>query len=474
MRLMQSSPKRRRKRLLTTEQWIQRVSLGVVMTLSWGWIVVVLVLIFVYNPLQRHSGNSYPDTATGHQSVDVVAQELPVIFPQNPSKRRTSQQQKTQSQAKKTQLSGLLQRYESPLLIFTCARAEYLQQTLEDIYQYIDDDCIMGCPIIISQDGNHTEVNHVIQDFANKFQSRHIPLIHLQHEQPLRHTPAGQHSLLRQRQPLLNPYQALAIHYGWALRKVFSGKAYTKESQFQQEHPALPQRVIILEEDLHIAPDFFSYFAHTAPLLDDEAQHLFAVSAFNDNGFSVKDETRILRSDFFPGLGWMMPRWLWDSELESKWPEGYWDDWLREPAQRQDRHVLRPEISRTFHFGSKGGASANQFGNHLSKVQLNQVPVDWSRQDLGYLRFDRYDTEYRALVQAARPVSISAAREECKTQNVRVEYKSLRQFQNMARDLQIMTDEKAGILRTAYKGIVEVRPHQQFLLFLTPSSTIGR
>ena len=27
----------------------------------------------------------------------------------------------------------------------------------------------------------------------------------------------------------------------------------------------------------------------------------------------------------------------------------YWDDSIREPAQRKERHVLRPEISRTFH-----------------------------------------------------------------------------------------------------------------------------
>ena len=38
------------------------------------------------------------------------------------------------------------------------------------------------------------------------------------------------------------------------------------------------------EEDLEIAPDFFDMFGATAPLLDDPAENLLAISAFNDNG----------------------------------------------------------------------------------------------------------------------------------------------------------------------------------------------
>jgi hypothetical protein len=38
------------------------------------------------------------------------------------------------------------------------------------------------------------------------------------------------------------------------------------------------------EEDLEIAADFFELFGATAPLLDDPAENLLAVSAFNDNG----------------------------------------------------------------------------------------------------------------------------------------------------------------------------------------------
>jgi alpha-1,3-mannosyl-glycoprotein beta-1,2-N-acetylglucosaminyltransferase len=189
------------------------------------------------------------------------------------------------------------------------------------VLRYLPEDCSIACPIIISQDGTDANVAKVIQEF--QIQHSEVPILHWQHTVP---------SLRRGK---LNPYQALAVHYGWALRQVFS----------------LPptERVLILEEDLHIAPDFFTYFAKMAPLLDRD-HNLLAVSAFNDNGLKskVKDATRVLRSDFFPGLGWCMTKRLWDEELATKWPEGYWDDWLREPAQRQGRHILRPEVRLFF------------------------------------------------------------------------------------------------------------------------------
>lgn len=54
--------------------------------------------------------------------------------------------------------------------------------------------------------------------------------------------------------------------------------------------------MIILEEDLEIAPDFFDYFDALAPLLDSD-KTLMAISAFNDNGMTdrVRDPTALFR-----------------------------------------------------------------------------------------------------------------------------------------------------------------------------------
>jgi len=234
---------------------------------------------------------------------------------------------------------------------------------------------------------------------------------------------------------------------------------------------------------LHIAPDFFDYFGAMAPILEKD-KSLLAVSAFNDNGFQevVKDSTRVLRSDFFPGLGWMMTRKLWTNELQLKWPGGYWDDWLRDPAQRQGRHILRPEVSRTFHFGTQGGASGNQFGSKLGKVFLNNRQVDWTatpetpstdRQHWSYYLQDEdtFDLYYWNQIQAAQvATTVEAAEEQAQHSDVRLEYRDFPHFQQLVRQLHppLMDDEKAMVPRTAYKGVVETRPHGNHLLFLTP------
>lgn len=76
-------------------------------------------------------------------------------------------------------------------------------------------------------------------------------------------------------------------------------------------------------DDLDIAPDFFEYFLGTYPLLVSD-RSLWCVSAWNDNGKSgLVDEHAphlLYRTDFFPGLGWMLTRQLWQ-ELAPKWPK---------------------------------------------------------------------------------------------------------------------------------------------------------
>ena len=64
---------------------------------------------------------------------------------------------------------------------------------------------------------------------------------------------------------------------------------------------------------MQLAVDFFSYFEATAPLLTSDPS-LYCVSSWNDHGQDrfVKDPLRLYRSDFFPGLGWMLGRSTWD------------------------------------------------------------------------------------------------------------------------------------------------------------------
>lgn len=82
-------------------------------------------------------------------------------------------------------------------------------------------------------------------------------------------------------------------------------------------------------DDLDIAPDFFNYFAATRPLLDRDPS-IFCISAWNDNGGSTlvdrKRSDLLHRTDFFPGLGWMLKAEV-GKGLLGDWPYAYWDDW---------------------------------------------------------------------------------------------------------------------------------------------------
>jgi alpha-1,3-mannosyl-glycoprotein beta-1,2-N-acetylglucosaminyltransferase len=233
--------------------------------------------------------------------------------------------------------------------------------------------------------------------------------------------------------------------------------------------PKIPiARVIILEEDLEIASDFFSYFLAVAPLLDKDPS-LLAASAWNDNGMTerVLDPATIYRSDFFPGLGWMLTRQVW-AELRPKWPEAYWDDWLREPEQRKGRHFLRPEICRTYHFG-RVGTSGGQFADLWERMQLNEQWIDFKSLDLSYLSSEAaYDRWIFGEIAKARPTTLMALLEMERNGTYDVENRNKEVFMllyespsdsfgDIAQALGLFADLKAGVLRTAYKGVVTVR-----------------
>ena len=373
--------------------------------------------------------------------------------------------------------------FDSPLIIFTFRRADYLRRTLTAIWNHHPvnksgdkkgEGGNMAYPLVISQDGDDAEVGKVVKEFSDRFAEVGVPFFHAKH--PKEENPKKK---LRGRDVIAAGYKALAVHFGWALKRLFAGDIYKEdETNLADDRDLpLPQRVIILEEDIEVAPDFFGYLHAASPLLDSDLS-LLAVSAFNDNGKKgiVGDVSRLVRSDFFPGLGWMISRRIW-SELEPKWPSEYWDDWLRLPEQRQGRQIIRPEMSRTFHFGSAGGASNNQFGKDLLDIELDTADFEWEKQDLSYLERSVYRDAYYSKVLNAEFSTWKRAMQSVQDRDVRVEYNSWKQFtKNVPKMLPLMTDEKAGVPRTAFEGIVETRPYGPggHLMFLTPpASKVG-
>lgn len=336
------------------------------------------------------------------------------------------------------------------LLVICYERSDVLARCLASVARYHP---CGGSPVVVSQDGTsraNGEIERAVDDFKTALESRcGEELVYFKRNDAQTNSGGGYHKLAR--------------HFKFALGETF-------------RRPGI-QRTIVLEEDLVVASDFFEYFAGVSPLLDSDGT-LLAASAWNDNGQTgrVKDAKRIVRSDFFPGLGWMLTEKVW-RELEAKWPGAYWDDWLREPQQRKGRHILRPEICRTYHQVSSGGTSNNQYSEFLTKIQLyDGSPVAFSSSSgalSSSLRLDNYDARFREDLRLASPISLSGTRNlESAVRDaaaaaglaagcaVRVEYDGLddRQpsaFPALARRLGIMDNIKAGVPRTAYRGVVD-------------------
>lgn len=393
---------------------------------------------------------------------------------------------------------------DSPVLVITCKRANYLEKTLWNIFehhpaqQYAESNAlrignirntqtkqdnagkagrIMGAPVIVSVDGQDSQVQSVIEAYRQLFELKlGVPLYHIQHTPPFE-----QKKRYNPRVDWANAYKLIASHLGWALEQTFSG-AYSKDKKHYRQIPTppSPQRVVILEEDIQIANDFFSLMNATADLLDSD-ETLLAVSGFNDNGYEqlIADPRRLVRSDFFPGLGWMMSRTVWDGPashpdtgLKRNWaPNGYWDDWLRESDVRWGRQVIRPEISRSFHFGNLEGASTgNKIAEKIEKIKLEENSVHWEDLDLSHLDAINFADSYWNRVSRAKLVGkVGDAKRYVANGDVRLVYSNFVHFGKLASQFDIMQDEKAGVPRTAYEGIVEVRYGRgNFFIFLTP------
>mmetsp|Transcript_7631 Transcript_7631/g.28608 ORF Transcript_7631/g.28608 Transcript_7631/m.28608 type:complete len:514 (-) Transcript_7631:382-1923(-) len=325
------------------------------------------------------------------------------------------------------------------VLVYTYKRAQYLERCLNALYKHKP----IGSKfeIFVSQDGHHAEVERVVRSFPE------ITLWQKDHN-----------ILEKPSEGIVGniAYYYIAQHYKFGLEKFF-------------EHDSNFDRVVILEEDIEIAPDFFEYFQATGKLLSQD-KSLFCVSAFNDNGMKshVLDPMALYRSDFFPGLGWMMTREFWN-EIKDKWPLGYWDDWLRLPENRKGRACIRPEISRTYTFGAEGVSQGQFFHQYLKNIHLTPTPINWLKVDLSYLQKRNYDELLRKQVDSAKAIS-TKEKDAFNNQQIdlKVVYHNPHEFDMLARSFKIMTDKKSGVPRGSYKGVVNFR-HQRNQIFLVPT-----
>ncbi|XP_055368932.1 alpha-1,3-mannosyl-glycoprotein 2-beta-N-acetylglucosaminyltransferase b [Betta splendens] len=315
-----------------------------------------------------------------------------------------------------------------PILVIACDRVT-VKRSLDRLIQYRPSSELH--PIIVSQDCGHTETAHVIGSYGNQ-------VLHIKQ-------PDLSDIRVRPEHRKFQGYYKIARHYRWALNQVFNTFSHST--------------VVIVEDDLEVAPDFFEYFSALYPILRSDPT-LWCVSAWNDNGRdALVDPSKaelLYRTDFFPGLGWMLLKEMW-FELEPKWPSAFWDDWMRQPEQRKDRSCIRPEISRTITFGRKGVSLGQFFDQYLRYIRLNTEFVPFTKQDLSYLLKEKYDEMFIKEVYSASLVRIEDLQQGSSLRGLglyRVQYSSRDSFKVLARNLGVMDDLKSGVPRTGYRGVI--------------------
>lgn len=335
-------------------------------------------------------------------------------------------------------LIGEVQVPVAAVVVMACNRADYLERTIKSILKY-QKSVASKYPLFVSQDGSNPDVRSKALSYDQLTYMQHLDYEPVHTERP------GE----------LIAYYKIARHYKWALDQLFYKHNFTK--------------VIILEDDMELAPDFFDYFEAGASLLDND-KSIMAISSWNDNGQKqfVHDPYVLYRSDFFPGLGWMLSKSTWD-ELSPKWPKAYWDDWLRLKENHKGRQFIRPEVCRTYNFGEHGSSLGQFFSQYLAPIKLNDVQVDWKSMDLSYLMEDKYVKHFAEMVKSAKPVRGTDA--VLKAYNidgdVRIQYHDQTDFEGIAKQFGIFEEWKDGVPRAAYNGVVVFRyqtPRRVFLV----------
>ncbi|XP_017291285.1 protein O-linked-mannose beta-1,2-N-acetylglucosaminyltransferase 1 isoform X2 [Kryptolebias marmoratus] len=163
---------------------------------------------------------------------------------------------------------------------------------------------------------------------------------------------------------------------------------------------------IVLEEDLDISVDFFSFLSQTIHLLDQD-DSLYCISAWNDQGYehTAEDPALLYRVESMPGLGWVLKRSIYKDELEPKWPTPEklwdWDMWMRMPEQRRGRECVIPDVSRSYHFGIIGLNMNGYFHEvYFKKHKFNTVP-SVQLKNVDSLKKDSYEVEVQKLLKVA-------------------------------------------------------------------------
>lgn len=375
--------------------------------------------------------------------VYLIASAKPVVIPSN------------NNQSTATSVGNIAD--SSVVLVITHSRDTYLQRCLDSLLRYHPGEHPLKWPLIVSrdeQDGEHPSLDEPLRKSTQTAHERSVSLVQWRHNLTYPRTPFPETAEPdKLRYINLEAYARISRHYKWALTRAFALDGV--------------HQVVVVEDDLEVAADFYMYFEALGPMLHTDPS-LFCVSAWNDNGVSTLslNATQLHRTDFFPGLGWMVTRDVFQNELAPRWPAYFWDDWVRQRAQMRGRHCIRPEVSRTANFGRVGVSQSFHYDKHVSKVVLASTTVDFRQQDLSYLEEQAYFHAFFTRLSQATRLKYSNYLSSKPIDSDVIAFYPSGHLEAIAKRTGIMADHRDGVRRTSYHGVITFpwRGHHAFVV----------
>ncbi|KAK3604443.1 hypothetical protein CHS0354_031746 [Potamilus streckersoni] len=171
----------------------------------------------------------------------------------------------------------------------------------------------------------------------------------------------------------------------------------------------LAANVIVLEEELLLASDFLYFMAQCAPIFDRD-ETLFAISAFNYNGFVTSSGNRSLvyRVEDFPGLAFMLKKSVFDKYMKGKMKaccsERTWYGWsINSPVAAE---VLVPDVSRVYRQPYESARPEDQDLIHLfHRPRLTNADSSTLIKGLASLVEEEYEKQLIVGLKEAIPVN---------------------------------------------------------------------
>ena len=303
-----------------------------------------------------------------------------------------------------------------------------------------------------------------------------------------------------------------------ALYKISDHFRFALKSGFET---AQHSHLILLEDDLIVAQDFLSLFESTAWLLEKDFKTTWCVSAWNDNGLKtttttltstasslrgdvntvekkkqhqtrVDDEliesppldsrNRLLRTGYFPGLGWMTTNRMWTEELSKMWPDKPstgWDHYIRQqPATSRFRECIYPEIPRTKHISKKGTnvnsndqvqkfAKYNFYDDVAAKDNLKLIENPF--YPTSYLLTSNYKKFMHKIIKDAETVVVTSFGSNIHTQSkIYIYYYKRENFDSISRQIELPKTQPRG----THLGVLQTRvPRSTSILLLIDKRT---